>query len=152
MVVIKVGPIESVQCVFDKRRKFKNYAWVVFRHSSSVEDSIKLFCKTKLYGIQIKIKKCTKYMYDVLNTDFVEGLNYFTQLVDAEHKSQPKEINKKRFINHQNSVKINVPKSLSDIHSAYSSMQCNYSSSTQSLNNKLSMYKQHNSPYTYNSK
>lgn len=39
---------------------FENYALIVFKHQCSLEDSIRLFCGTKLYGLPIITKNYSK--------------------------------------------------------------------------------------------
>ncbi|VVC32768.1 RNA recognition motif domain [Cinara cedri] len=104
----QVGPIEYVEFSFDERQVCENFACVVFKHSSSVEDSIKLFCNTKLYGIPIITKNYSKNSKDPV---FHEQLDYFKQLINVERSNRSKEINKSRWKG-QNYDEINIPESL----------------------------------------
>lgn len=74
LVFVKVGPIEYIEFVVDIHKLCENYAWIVFKHSCSVKDSIKLFCGTKLYGWKIVTKNCSK---QTKNADFYNQLKYY---------------------------------------------------------------------------
>ncbi|KAL4088971.1 hypothetical protein QTP88_024049 [Uroleucon formosanum] len=57
----QVGPIEYVDFAFDGHEISENFALVVFKYSSSVEDSIKLFQGTELYELPIITKNYSKH-------------------------------------------------------------------------------------------
>lgn len=146
-----MGPIEYVEFAFDEHDVCENFAWVVFKHSSSVEDSIKLFCNTKLYGLPIITKNYSKHMKDPV---FHEQLDYFKQLINVERSNQSKEINTSRW-NDQMSNKSNIPESLPEppTHSIHQNKNIYDRDSgkrpTQSYKNTPSLY-QHNNLYVKN--
>lgn len=142
MVVIKAGPIERVEFAYNEREVCENFAWVVFKHASSVEDSVKLFCDTKLYGIPIITKSYSKHFQDPA---FHEQLDYFKQLMNVERSNQSKEINKSRW---NNSV---IPDSLPKppIQGAHNTNQDVYYRNSGSYKNTTSMY-QHSNTYGKN--
>ncbi|XP_015365451.1 PREDICTED: GATA zinc finger domain-containing protein 14-like [Diuraphis noxia] len=82
----QVGPIEYVDFAFDRHDIRENFALVVFKYSSSVEDSIKLFQGTELHGLPIITKNYSKHFEDPV---FNDQLDYFKQLIDVERNCQP---------------------------------------------------------------
>lgn len=142
MVVIKVGPIEYVEFAFDEREVCENFALVVFKYASSVEDSIKLFCNTKLYGIPIITKSYSKHFQDPV---FHEQLDYFKQLINVERSNQSKEINKSRWNN--SVIPDSLPKPpIQGVHNTNQDVYYRNSGSltTQNYKNTPSMYQQSN--------
>lgn len=89
-----MGPIEYIEFAFDDHDVCDNYAWVVFKHACSVEDSIRLFRGTKLYGLPITTKQ---YSEDLEHPVFDDQLNYFKQLVDVERNSHSNDCSKSRW-------------------------------------------------------
>lgn len=81
-----MGPVEYIEFAYDEHEICENYALVVFKHTSSVEDSIKFFQGTVLYGLPIITKNYSKHFEDPV---FNDQLNYFKQLVKVERNSQP---------------------------------------------------------------
>lgn len=105
-----MGPIEYVEFAFDEHEICENFALVVFKYSSSVEDSIKLFHGTKLYGLPIATKNYSKHLEDPV---FNEQLNYFKQLVNVERNNQSSgDSNKNRWNSQSSDNKFNIPDSL----------------------------------------
>ncbi|XP_025203746.1 GATA zinc finger domain-containing protein 14-like isoform X5 [Melanaphis sacchari] len=86
----QVGPIEYVEFAFDENEICENFALVVFKHSSSVEDSLKFFKGTKLYGLPIITKDYSKHFEDPV---FNDQLNYFKQLIKVEQNNGSTESN-----------------------------------------------------------
>ncbi|KAF0766600.1 GATA zinc finger domain-containing protein 14 [Aphis craccivora] len=82
----QVGPVEYVEFAYDENDVCENFALVVFKYSSSVEDSIKFFKGTKLYGLPIITKNYSKHFEDPV---FNDQLNYFKQLIKVEQNYQP---------------------------------------------------------------
>ncbi|KAL4108226.1 hypothetical protein QTP88_018462 [Uroleucon formosanum] len=82
----QVGPIEYVDFAFDGHEIRENFALVVFKYSSSVEDSIKLFQGTELYELPIITKNYSKHFEDPV---FNDQLNYFKQLIEVERNCKP---------------------------------------------------------------
>lgn len=89
-----MGPIEYIEFSFDNREKCENYAWVVFKHACSVEDCLRLFCGTKLYGLSIETKK---YSENLEHPVFHDQLNYFKQLIDVERNSHSNNSSQSRW-------------------------------------------------------
>lgn len=81
-----MGPIEYVDFAFDRHDIRENFALVVFKYSSSVEDSIKLFQGTELHGLPIITKNYSKHFEDPV---FNDQLDYFKQLINVERNCQP---------------------------------------------------------------
>lgn len=109
-MVIKVGPIECVKFAIDEHELRENFAWVIFKHSNSVEDSIKLFRGTKLYGLPIVTKYYSKHLDDPV---FHDQLDYFKQLVNVENNSQSNDnSNKSRWIDRSSDNINNIPDTL----------------------------------------
>jgi len=92
-----VGPIECVEFSLD-RELCENFAWVVFKHACSVDDSIRLFHGTSLYGLPIDTKKYSEHLEHPV---FDDQLNYFKQLIDikrqVEHSSYSNDDSKNRW-------------------------------------------------------
>lgn len=88
----QVGPIEYVEFAFDGHDICENFALVVFKYASSVEDSIKFFRGTELYGLPIITKNYSRHFEDPA---FNDQLNFFKQLIKVERncqlKNSPKE-------------------------------------------------------------
>lgn len=101
-----MGPIEYVEFAYDDREVRENYARVVFKHPCSVEDSIRLFRGTKLYGLPIVTKMMSN---DVEDPVFHDQLNYFKQLVDVERNTQSNYSNRNRWIDHSSDIKSYIP-------------------------------------------
>lgn len=104
-----MGPIEYVEFAFDEHEICENFALVVFKYSSSVEDSIKLFRGTKLYGLPIITKNYSKHLEDPV---FNDQLNYFKQLVNVERDQSNDNNDKSRWNDHNTDNKFNIPDSL----------------------------------------
>lgn len=81
----QVGPIEYVDFAFDEHDIRENFALVVFKYSSSVEDSIQLFQGTELHGLPIITKNYSQHFEDPV---FNDQLNYFKQLIKVERNCQ----------------------------------------------------------------
>lgn len=153
ILVIKVGPIECIQFAIDEHELCENFAWVIFKHSISVEDSIKLFRGTKLYGLPIVTKYYSKHLDDPV---FHDQLDYFKQLVNVEQNSQSNDnSNNSRWIDRSSDNMNNIPDSLPeppvyDVH--YNINRDNYDSRSNAMSrhgykDKSSKY-QHNKPNT----
>jgi len=82
-VAMQVGPIEYIEFSFDNSEKCENYALVIFKHACSVEDSLRLFRGTKLYGLPIETKKYSGHLEHPV---FHNQLNYLKQLIDVERQ------------------------------------------------------------------
>lgn len=80
-----MGPIEYVEFAYDEHETCENFALVIFKYASSVEDSIKLLYNTKLFRMPISMKR---YSESFENPVFHEQLDYFKQLVNVEHGNQ----------------------------------------------------------------
>lgn len=150
-----MGPIECVKFAIDEHDLCENFAWVIFKHSSSVEDSIKLFRGTKLYGLPIVTKYYSKHLDDPV---FHDQLDYFKQLVNVEHNSQSNDSsNKSRWIDRSSDNINNIPDSLPeppvyDVHNVNTN-EDNYDSRSNAMSrhtykDKQSKYQQ--KPYTQN--
>lgn len=88
----------------------ENFAWVVFKYASSVDDSIKLFQGTTLYGLPITTKSYSKHLEQPV---FDEQLNYFKQLVNAERSQSAEGNSNRNRWNDQRSANLNdIPESL----------------------------------------
>lgn len=138
-MVIKVGPIECVKFAIDENELCENFAWVIFKHSSSVEDSIKLFRGTKLYGLPIVTKYYSKHLDDPV---FHDQLDYFKQLVNVEHNSLSNNCSdKSRWIDRSSDNIKNIPDSLPeppvyDVHDV-SKNQDNYDSRSNAISRHI---------------
>jgi len=146
-----VGPIEYVELIFDDQGKCNNFAWVVFKHQSSVEDSIKLFHGTKLYGLPIVTKKYSKHLEDPV---FNDELTYFKQLINVKRSSQSNNDNKSQLNDQYSDNKINIPDSLPEppgYNNKYNLYQDNNdlkSDTSSSYNDESSKYQHYKSNYT----
>lgn len=121
-----MGPIEYIEFPYDENEKCENFAWIVFKFSSSVEDSIKLLRGTKLYGLEILTKNYSEHQKDPM---FHDQLNYFKQLVDVERNSQSNNGNRSRWNDPRSDNTNYVPDSLPEppIHGKYNSNNDKYS-------------------------
>lgn len=90
---------------------WKNNAWVVFKYPCSVEDSIRLFRGTQLYGLPIEIKK---YRKQNKNSNFQDQLKHFQQLVSIERSNQLNINNKNKWNNQNLDNEHNFPYSQSE--------------------------------------
>lgn len=146
-----MGPIEYVEFAFDEHEMCENFALVVFKYSSSVEDSIKLFYGTKLYGLPIITKNYSKHLEDPV---FNDQLNFFKQLVNVERNNQSndKECNKDVLFDHNSDNKFNIPDSLPEppVYDCIDVYKDNYDNKLETMSrhshtNKLARY-QHDNP------
>lgn len=146
---LKVGPIECIEFAYDEHELSENFAWVVFKYPSSVEDSIKLLQGTKLYGLEIITKKYSEHLKDPV---FDDQLNYFKQLVNVERSNQSNNGNTSRWNNqnldNQNIIPDSLPKP--PTHGKYN-LNNNYDHRSETMprnNNKDESSKyQHNNSY-----
>ncbi|VVC42422.1 RNA recognition motif domain [Cinara cedri] len=106
----QVGPIEFVEFPFYDSGLCKTFACVVFKHLSSVEDSIKLFCNTKLYGTPIITVNYSEHCKDIASHK------------KPEYLKQLSSINRRRR-NNRNFVKRNNPQTLPE----FPTQNCNSS-------------------------
>ncbi|XP_026822228.1 RNA-binding protein 7-like isoform X2 [Rhopalosiphum maidis] len=104
----QVGPVEYVEFAYDENEICENFALVVFKYSSSVEDSLKFFKGTKLYGLPIITKNYSNHFEDPV---FNEQLNYFKQLIKVEQNCQPNSPTECKWIDQSLDEK-NIPESL----------------------------------------
>ncbi|XP_060849964.1 GATA zinc finger domain-containing protein 14-like [Rhopalosiphum padi] len=104
----QVGPVEYVEFAYDENEICENFALVVFKYSSSVEDSLKIFKGTKLYGLPIITKNYSNHFEDPV---FNEQLNYFKQLIKVEQNCQPNSPTECKWIDQSLDEK-NIPESL----------------------------------------
>lgn len=156
MDVIQVGPIIHIECVCNSMVKFIEHFTVVFKYTSSVEDSIKLLCGTELYGLPIKIRKnldfitmlCIEASEDYLKK--TEQKNYFKLLEEAVE--QPKEI--KKSSNRRNNYRTSVLERSPTHHDSRNNKREYYKNSRSSSNNtkKPNKYQQYNNLKANNSK
>lgn len=124
-----MGPIECIQFVYDEYEKCGNFAWVVFKFSSSVEDGIKLLHGTKLYGLEIHTNNYSEQQrYPMFN----DQLNFFEQLFNVEKSSQSNNGNKSGWSDTNSDNKNYIPDGLSKlpIYSKYNSNNYIYRSKT----------------------
>lgn len=105
-----MGPIECIEFADDEHGLKDNFACVVFKYPSSVEDSIRLLQDTKLYGLEIVLEK---YSEQLKNPAFDEQLNYFKQLVNVERSNQSNHGNTSRWndqnLDNQNIIPDSLP-------------------------------------------
>lgn len=145
-----MGPIECLEFAYDEHELSENFAWVVFKYPSSVEDSIKLLQGTKLYGLEIITKKYSEQLMDPV---FDDQLNYFKQLINVERNNQSNNSNTSRWndqnLDNQNIIPESLPKP--PTHGKYY-LNDNYDHRSETMpriNNKDESFKyQHNNSYT----
>jgi len=104
-----VGPVEYVEFAFDEHDICENFALVVFKYSSSVEDSIKFFQGTELYGLPIITKNYSKNFEDPV---FNDQLDYFKQLIKLERNYQPNNSLESKWIDQSLDEKNIIPETL----------------------------------------
>lgn len=154
MIFIKVGPIEYIELAFDAYKMHEKYAWIVFKHLCSVEDSIRLLFGTKLYGLPIEIRK---YRTQNKNLNFHDQLKHFQQLVSIERCNQSNNSYNSRSNDRTLNNKRDIPESLlkssmhnnrrSDSIHKHSYMDTfNKYQHTASTNSPISIYKEERSP------
>jgi len=138
-----VGPIEYVDFAFDGHEIRENFALVVFKYSSSVEDSIKLFQGTELYELPIITKNYSKHFEDPV---FNDQLNYFKQLIEVERNCQPNNSpTESKWIDQSLDEKNIIPDTLPEppMHAVYRN-QDNYDRRSKDNSTKY----RHNAPHT----
>lgn len=126
-----MGPIEYVEFAYDEHEIRENFALVIFKYESSVEDSMKIFSDTKLYGLPLKMQN---YSESHENPVFHEELDYFKQLVNVE-MDQSNDFKRQKCNDQNYNDKKNIPDSLPEppMHSKH-----NFNSNRDNSNRKLS--------------